>query len=63
MLYAFSDGCLEGQTALKRLKRELTRLLREGRVVDPDLLWSLTVEVGREYVHPDDKTMMVIRRR
>lgn len=60
-IFAFSDGCLEGARPISKLVRMLSN--QAHRVdINPDELFILINEIGKDLVHADDKAMIYLRR-
>jgi hypothetical protein len=59
-LVCFSDGCLEGQRALRRLCSELEKMLLSA--VSAETLFQTVIRMGQDTVMPDDKAMLVIQK-
>lgn len=59
-LLCFSDGCLEGPRAMRKLVDAVGRLERGSMTADQ--LFETIVEVGKDSVLPDDKAMVMIKK-
>ncbi len=60
ILFTFTDGCLEGSRAMKTLFGRL-RALPEGAEMSFDELHRTILELGKEHVLVDDKTVLIVR--
>jgi serine phosphatase RsbU (regulator of sigma subunit) len=60
MLTSFTDGCLEGSRAVKRLLKTLTVMRQEGEAASSDQIMQTILDIGSEEVLPDDRTILLI---
>lgn len=58
-IFTFTDGVLEGSRAIKQLANALKKQ-EPGPAIDFDQLGKVIIEVGREHVLDDDKTVLMV---